>query len=38
VGKNLPTSRSEHVRVRLVELDDVEEVAIGERTTVEAGT
>lgn len=38
VGKNLPTSRSEHVRVRLAELDDVEEVAIGERTTVEAGT
>jgi pyrimidine operon attenuation protein/uracil phosphoribosyltransferase len=38
VGKNLPTSRSEHVRVRLSELDGVEEVAIGERSTVEAGT
>ena len=28
VGKNLPTSQSEHVRVRVVELDDVDEVAI----------
>ncbi|GAB2981927.1 bifunctional pyr operon transcriptional regulator/uracil phosphoribosyltransferase PyrR [Actinotalea caeni] len=29
VGKNLPTSASEHVSVRLSELDDVDEVAIG---------
>ncbi len=29
VGKNLPTSRAEHVYVRLSELDDVDEVAIG---------
>jgi pyrimidine operon attenuation protein / uracil phosphoribosyltransferase len=28
VGKNLPTSRSEHVHVRLRELDGVDEVAI----------
>jgi len=28
VGKNLPTARSEHVRVRLRELDGVDEVAI----------
>jgi pyrimidine operon attenuation protein / uracil phosphoribosyltransferase len=28
VGKNLPTSRSEHVHVRVVELDGVDEVAI----------
>ena len=28
VGKNLPTSRSEHVRVHVVELDGVDEVAI----------
>ncbi|MCW3033722.1 MAG: Uracil phosphoribosyltransferase [Solirubrobacterales bacterium] len=28
VGKNLPTSRAEHVHVRLRELDGVEEVAI----------
>ncbi len=28
VGKNLPTSRSEHVHVRLLELDGVDEVAI----------
>jgi pyrimidine operon attenuation protein/uracil phosphoribosyltransferase len=28
VGKNLPTSRTEHVHVRLDELDDVDEVAI----------
>jgi pyrimidine operon attenuation protein/uracil phosphoribosyltransferase len=30
VGKNLPTSRAEHVHVRLRELDDVDEVAIAE--------
>jgi pyrimidine operon attenuation protein/uracil phosphoribosyltransferase len=29
VGKNLPTSREEHVSVRVVELDGVDEVAIG---------
>jgi pyrimidine operon attenuation protein/uracil phosphoribosyltransferase len=28
VGKNLPTSRTEHVRVRVQEIDGVEEVAI----------
>ena len=36
VGKNLPTSSSEHVYVRLRELDDVDEVAIAEQLTVEA--
>jgi pyrimidine operon attenuation protein / uracil phosphoribosyltransferase len=30
VGKNLPTSRSEHVHVRVAELDGVDEVTIGE--------
>ena len=30
VGKNLPTSRSEHVRVRVRELDGVDEVAIAD--------
>ncbi|HYM45820.1 MAG TPA: bifunctional pyr operon transcriptional regulator/uracil phosphoribosyltransferase PyrR [Solirubrobacteraceae bacterium] len=29
VGKNLPTSRAEHVHVRVAELDGVDEVAIG---------
>jgi pyrimidine operon attenuation protein / uracil phosphoribosyltransferase len=29
VGKNLPTSREEHVSVRVIELDGVDEVAIG---------
>src|ERR1700728_705288 len=29
VGKNLPTSREEHVSVRVRELDDVDEVSIG---------
>jgi pyrimidine operon attenuation protein / uracil phosphoribosyltransferase len=29
VGKNLPTSREEHVHVRMRELDDIDEVAIG---------
>lgn len=36
VGKNLPTSRAEHVRVRLREIDDVDEVAI-ELAGVEVG-
>ena len=36
VGKNLPTSSSEHVYVRLRELDGVDEVAIAEPLTVEA--
>jgi pyrimidine operon attenuation protein / uracil phosphoribosyltransferase len=35
VGKNLPTSRAEHVRVRTIELDGVDEVAI-EHVEVEA--
>jgi pyrimidine operon attenuation protein/uracil phosphoribosyltransferase len=35
VGKNLPTSRSEHVSVRVKELDGIDEVAIG-LLTVEA--
>jgi pyrimidine operon attenuation protein/uracil phosphoribosyltransferase len=29
VGKNLPTSRNEHVHVRVAEIDGVDEVAIG---------
>jgi pyrimidine operon attenuation protein / uracil phosphoribosyltransferase len=29
VGKNLPTSRAEHVSVRVMEIDGVDEVAIG---------
>jgi pyrimidine operon attenuation protein/uracil phosphoribosyltransferase len=32
VGKNLPTSREEHVNVRVKELDGVDEVAIGHTT------
>ena len=36
VGKNLPTSSSEHVYVRVRELDGVDEVAIGAPTAVEA--
>jgi pyrimidine operon attenuation protein/uracil phosphoribosyltransferase len=36
VGKNLPTSSSEHVYVRLRELDGVDEVAIGALAAVEA--
>ncbi|HTD57416.1 MAG TPA: bifunctional pyr operon transcriptional regulator/uracil phosphoribosyltransferase PyrR [Solirubrobacteraceae bacterium] len=36
VGKNLPTSRFEHVSVRVVEIDGVDEVAIG-RAPVGAG-
>jgi len=37
VGKNLPTSRAEHVHVRVAELDGLDEVAIGP-AAVEAGT
>ena len=37
VGKNLPTSRDEHVSVRVVELDGVDEVAI-ERVRARAAT
>jgi pyrimidine operon attenuation protein/uracil phosphoribosyltransferase len=37
VGKNLPTSRDEHVYVRLVELDGTDEVAIAQAVHVEAG-
>jgi len=36
VGKNLPTSSSEHVYVRVRELDGVDEVAIGTPAAVEA--
>jgi pyrimidine operon attenuation protein / uracil phosphoribosyltransferase len=36
VGKNLPTSRGEHVSVRLTELDGVDEVAIAHAASVEA--
>ncbi len=36
VGKNLPTSSSEHVYVRLRELDGVDEVAIGTPAALEA--
>ena len=38
VGKNLPTARSEHVRVRVSELDGVDEVAIAELLPAEVGT
>jgi pyrimidine operon attenuation protein/uracil phosphoribosyltransferase len=34
VGKNLPTSRSEHVHVRVAELDGVDEVAIAPASLV----
>ena len=37
VGKNLPTSREEHVSVRVIELDGVDEVAI-ERISARAAT
>ena len=37
IGKNLPTSTSEHVQVRVRELDGVDEVAIAEPTAVAAG-
>jgi pyrimidine operon attenuation protein / uracil phosphoribosyltransferase len=36
VGKNLPTSRAEHVHVRLSELDGLDEVAIATPQAVEA--
>jgi pyrimidine operon attenuation protein/uracil phosphoribosyltransferase len=36
VGKNLPTSRAEHVHVRVRELDGVDEVAIAASAAVEA--
>jgi pyrimidine operon attenuation protein/uracil phosphoribosyltransferase len=36
VGKNLPTSRAEHVFVRVLELDGVDEVAIASSSTIEA--
>jgi pyrimidine operon attenuation protein/uracil phosphoribosyltransferase len=36
VGKNLPTSSSEHVYVRLRELDGVDEVAIGAPAALQA--
>jgi pyrimidine operon attenuation protein / uracil phosphoribosyltransferase len=36
VGKNLPTSRAEHVYVRVRELDGVDEVAIAAAAAVEA--
>jgi pyrimidine operon attenuation protein/uracil phosphoribosyltransferase len=36
VGKNLPTSRHEHVHVRLSELDGLDEVAIAAAAPVEA--
>jgi pyrimidine operon attenuation protein / uracil phosphoribosyltransferase len=36
VGKNLPTSRSEHVHVRVRELDGADEVAIATAAPVEA--
>jgi pyrimidine operon attenuation protein/uracil phosphoribosyltransferase len=36
VGKNLPTARGEHVRVRVRELDGVDEVAITETAVLES--
>ncbi len=36
VGKNLPTSRAEHVYVRMTELDGIDEVAIAPAVAVEA--
>jgi pyrimidine operon attenuation protein/uracil phosphoribosyltransferase len=36
VGKNLPTSKTEHVHVRVREFDGVEEIAIGAAALVEA--
>ncbi len=38
VGKNLPTSSSEHVYVRLRELDGIDEVVIAEQPAAEATT
>jgi len=37
VGKNLPTSRGEHVHVRLLEVDGVDEVAIASGEPLGAG-
>src|SRR5271170_6936687 len=37
VGKNLPTSKAEHVHVRVSELDGVDEVAISVPAGIEAG-
>src|SRR3954466_5238854 len=37
VGKNLPTSRAEHVHVRVTELDGVDEVAIAEQSPGDGG-
>jgi pyrimidine operon attenuation protein/uracil phosphoribosyltransferase len=37
VGKNLPTSREEHVSVRVREIDGIDEVAIVRSLVVEAG-
>ena len=37
VGKNLPTSRAEHVHVRVRELDGVDEVAIAAGVSPVAG-
>jgi pyrimidine operon attenuation protein / uracil phosphoribosyltransferase len=37
VGKNLPTSRAEHVRVRLRELDGIDEISIAAAQTAGAG-
>ena len=36
VGKNLPTARSEHVKVRVGEIDGVDEVALAQRAEVPA--
>jgi len=38
VGKNLPTSRGEHVYVRLIELDGVDEVAIAVSAPARVGS
>jgi pyrimidine operon attenuation protein/uracil phosphoribosyltransferase len=38
VGKNLPTSRAEHVHVRLAELDGLDEIAISPGTQRGAGS
>ena len=36
VGKNLPTARTEHVKVRVEEIDGVDEVALSQRAEVPA--
>ncbi len=38
VGKNLPTSRAEHVHVRVRELDGIDEISIAPRTHAGAGS